>query len=462
MQLEELLQQPESKTIEFKRDMSSLIPILKTIVAFANTAGGILIIGKSVNGELVGVKDIFKSEERLANAIADHIRPQMLPDIEVATVQGKDLLVVKVAHWRAPFYLKKEGLPRGAYIRLGTTSRPASEELLRELQRSQLTSSFDQQPVSDFTKKDLNEEQMITVFARVDKQINEQKLRTLGVLTTVGRHIAPSIGGLILFGNSVRVQSCFPESRVSCARFLGVTKTHILDQYEVQGTLLDAVEEVPKFIARNTRQMAEIKAMRRKNIPEYSPIALREALVNALVHADYSISGSHIQIAIYDDRLEIQNPGMFPFGFTLEDLKSGVSRIRNKVIAKVFHELHLMEEWGSGYKRILESCEQGGYPLPKWEELGTTIRVTFYPFSHELLDKKRKSEATLTAREKKILAIFEKGERLSFRLIFQSLSPKISERMLRYDLAELKAKGFLKTTGKGRSTIWQQANSHIK
>ena len=181
----------------------------------------------------------------------------------------------------------------------------------------------------------------------------------------------PSVGGIILFGKE---QDSF---QVACARFSGTDKEVFLDRYEIKGTILDAINEVPKFIARNTRLAAEIKQIKRRDIPEYSPVAIREALINALAHCDYSITGSRIQIAVFDDRLEIQNPGMFPFGFTLDDFKSGVSRIRNRVITRVFHELNFMEEWGSGYKRILAACQKEGYPEPKWEELGSAIRVIF-------------------------------------------------------------------------------------
>src|SRR5689334_7736117 len=110
------LRQPESKVLEFKRDVSSLEPILKTIVAFANTAGGTLIIGRSNDGKVVGVLDVFKAEEALANAISDCIRPALLPEIEIATIGDKDLLIVRVSHWKGPFYLKKEGMPNGVYI----------------------------------------------------------------------------------------------------------------------------------------------------------------------------------------------------------------------------------------------------------------------------------------------------------------------------------------------------------
>src|SRR3989344_4925815 len=355
MEIETLLAQAESKTLEFKRDLSSLEPILKTIIAFANTAGGTLLIGRSEQGALFGIQDVFRAEEALVNSISDNIRPPILPEIEIATVSGKDFLVVKVSHWKGPFYLKKEGIPKGVYIRLGSTSRPAGPEILAELQRSILTISFDQQALPDLVSQDLDLDQARRVFQSIGKEINEEKLRSLGVFVSSARRWVPSIGGFILFGAKEKRRQFIPDARVSCARFHGPDKTHILDRTEIEGTILDAVNEVPVFIRRNTRLAAEIKEIQRRDIPEYPPLAVREALINALAHADYSLVGSHIQIAIYSNRLEIQNPGMFPFGFTIEDLKAGVSRVRNRVITRGFHELQWMEEWGSGYKRILET-----------------------------------------------------------------------------------------------------------
>lgn len=192
---------------------------------------------------------------------------------------------------------------------------------------------------------------------------------------------------------------------MSCARFRGEDKTEIIDRYQVEGTILDAADEVPKFIMRNTRLSAEIRGIRRQDIPEYPQVAIREVLINALAHCDYSIVGSHIQIAIFSNRLELQNPGMLPFGFTLDDLKAGVSRVRNRVIARVFSELNLMEEWGSGYKRVIEACYEGGYPEPEWQELGTSVRVIFYPHPTTILEiieqKKMPLKEYLTAKQGK-------------------------------------------------------------
>lgn len=458
MNIEKLLQQPESKTLEFKTDLSSLDPIIKTIVAFANTAGGILIIGRSSDGTISGIKDVLKAEETLANVISDSIKPALLPEIEITTIDKKELLVVQVSHWKGPFYVKKEGIPKGVYIRLGSTSRPASPELLAELQRSVLNLYYDQQALPDLSKEALNIEKALKCLHTVDKNITEAKLLSLGILVSTAKGLVPSIGGLILFGKDTIRQQLVPDARVSCARFLGTDKTNILDRHEVEGTILDAVDEVTKFISRNTRLFAEIKTIRRKDIPEYSIEALREALINAFAHADYSMTGSRIQIAIFDDRLEILNPGMLPFGFTIEDLKAGISRIRNRVIVRVFHKLELMEEWGSGYRRMIEACRNGGYPEPKWEELGTMMKVTFYPSSKTVLKREKLVIASeeLSDREEAILRLFDTNERLNFRQIFERISPPISERMLRYNLAELKKRGVITSKARGRATFWEK------
>src|SRR5262249_38314759 len=151
----------------------------------------------------------------------------------------------------------------------------------------------------------------------IGKEAQEEKLRSLGILVPFANRLVPSIGGLILFGKNEERQRFIPDARVRCARFLGNEKGNILDHYDVEGSILVAVNEVPKFIARNTRLVARVEEMRRKDIPEYPSVALRESLVNALAHADYSMGGSAIQIAIFNNRLEILNPGMLPFGYTL-------------------------------------------------------------------------------------------------------------------------------------------------
>jgi ATP-dependent DNA helicase RecG len=379
MSLAELLTAPEGKTLEFKRDLSSLKPILKSLVAFANTAGGTLVIGRADDGAVVGVTHALAEEERLANTIADGIRPAMTPDIDIVTLEGKALLLVRVPHWRGPFYVRAEGPEAGVYVRLGSTNRQAGPEMLAELQRAIAGLSFDQLPSPDLSPDDLDPDRLQRFFDLSGRKASQEHLSTLGVLTLQAGSLVPSYGGLILFGRDAVRQRVFPDAAVDCARFRGPNKAEFLDRLRIAGTVLEALDEAPKFIRRNTRLAASIQSMRRRDIPEYPEVSLREVLVNAVAHADYSLTGMRIRVAIFADRMEIESPGMLPFGMTLDDLKAGVSRTRNRVIARVLRELGLLEEWGSGYRRIVEDCRTGGYPPPEWEERGAALRVVFAP-----------------------------------------------------------------------------------
>ena len=379
LDIKEIVLQPEGKTIEFKRDLSSIKPILKTLVAFANTAGGTLIIGRDNHGAIVGIEDVFAAEEKLANAIADSIYPPLMPEIETSSLNGKPLIIVRVAHWKGPFYLKAEGPVQGVYFRLGSTNRVAGPDLIEELRRSISNTSFDQLPCPDLEVDALDMVRIQQAFSKVGREIGRKELETLNILVPYKNRLVCSNGGIILFGRDDVREKYFSNTRVRCARFQDTDKVHFIDQYDCEGTIVDAMKEVTHFIQRNTRIAAKIGHIERKDVPEYALIAIREVLTNALVHADYSISGMNPRISIFSDRLEVENPGMLPFGYTLNEFMAGVSHIRNKVIARVFRELKLMEEWGTGYKRITETCRVGGYEIPIWNEIGTTMRVTFKP-----------------------------------------------------------------------------------
>jgi hypothetical protein len=138
-----------------------------------------------------------------------------------------------------------------------------------------------------------------------------------------------------------------------------------------------AVEKALQFVQRNTRHSLEIGSLRHREVSEFPVVALREAIINAFVHADYAQRGSSLRLAIFSNRIEVENPGGLPPGLTVEDILRGVSKLRNRVIGRVFHELKLIEQWGSGIHRMINACQQAGLPDPKFEELGSGFRVTF-------------------------------------------------------------------------------------
>jgi len=375
--IEGILARDEGKTLEFKENCRPLERIVRTAVAFANTAGGTIVIGvKDKTKEVVGIADPLVDEERLANAFADGIRPLLVPDIQIHAWRKQQLIVVTVPHAVGPYYVRSEGAEAGVYVRLGSTNRPAGPELLAELRRLARNTFFDEQSCSETSSDEIDVRAASEFFAEVSRPLTPAKQRSLGLLVGQGAREVPSIGAVLLFGKNRG--SLFPSATIRCARFLGKGTAKFLDQTEIDEHLPKAVDSAVAFIERHTRQGIEIGRLRRRDLPEYPVEAVREAIINAIVHADYSIGGAGTKIAVFDDRIEITNPGLLPFGLTLEAALAGVSRLRNRVIGRVFRELGLIEQWGSGLGRMRAACANAALPPPRFEELGTNFRVTLF------------------------------------------------------------------------------------
>lgn len=375
--LEELLAKEEGKILEFKENTKSLPKIIQTIVAFANTAGGTLIIGvKDKTKEVIGLTNILEEEERIANAIADSVSPLLIPSLQLYTWRDRDLLLISVPHSFGPYYIKSKGVEEGTYIRFGSTNRLADGTTILEIQRLKEHKYFDEQPNFDCAVSEINFDLAKELFGKISKKLTDRTAKSLGLIVQHHAKELPSNGAVLLFADHYR--EFFPDAIIRLGRFLGIDKSQILDQQDLEIPISKALEPIITFIRRHTSLAAEIEEMRRKDIPQYPPAVVREAVINALLHTDYSIKGSSIQVAIFDDRIEITNPGCLPFGLSFEAALSGISQLRNRVIGRVFRELNLIEQWGSGLGRMINICEQQGIPLPRFEELGNFFRTTLY------------------------------------------------------------------------------------
>lgn len=252
-----------------------------------------------------------------------------------------------------------------------------------EIQRLKEHKYFDEQPNFDCAINEINFELAKELFAKISKKMTDRTAKSLGLIVQHHAKELPSNGAVLLFADHYR--EFFPDAIIRLGRFLGMDKSQIIDQQDLEIPISKALEPIIAFIRRHTSLAAEIGEMRRKDIPQYPPAVVREAIINALLHTDYSIKGSSIQIAIFDDRIEITNPGCLPFGLSFEAALSGISQLRNRVIGRVFRELHLIEQWGSGLGRMISICEQQGIPLPKFEELGNFFRTTLYHGANKLV-----------------------------------------------------------------------------
>ena len=377
MMIQSFLVKDEGKTLEFKENCRSLKRIVQSVVAFANTSGGTIVIGiRDMTKEVVGLAGALKDEERLANAFADAIRPLFIPDIQIHSWRKRELIIVTVPHMIGPYYIQSEGPEADVYIRLGSTNRRAGPELIAEIQRMTRNTFFDELPCPQINSEDIDFRAASEFFQGVSRRFTPAKRKSLGLTMDYGGREVPTQGAVLLFGkNRGKV---FPDAIIRCARFQGTTTTRFIDQTEIDEYLPKAVDSAIAFIERHTKQGLEIGRLKRREIPEYPQSVLREAVINAVVHADYSLGGSGIKIAVFDDRIEITNPGFLPFGLTLEAALSGVSRLRNRVIGRTFRELKLIEQWGSGIGRMLDASQEAGLQPPRFEEIGTNFRVTLF------------------------------------------------------------------------------------
>ena len=371
-----LLLEPEGKQLEFKRDLSSPLNVLKTLVAFANSAGGRLVIGVDDVRQVVGVADPLAEEERICNLIADAIAPRLLPNVELMTVGDATVLVVEVFPSGArPHYLSKQGPEQGVYLRLGSSNRQAGPDWIAETRRAAAGLVFDEQPMPTLGMQDLDLEAMARWFGP-ERTLDTARLQTLKLLRADQGRLLPTRGAVLLWGHERELH--FPDAWVQCGRFRGQDKVDIFDQQDIHAHLPDAVNAIELFLKKHAYKSARFGAMQREDVWSIPLTMLREAIVNALVHADYAQRGSPIRVAFFDDRIDIESPGFLLPGMTVQDMQSGVSRIRNPVIARVFRELHLTEQWGSGVKRIFAEAAAQGLPEPRVVEIATGVRLSVF------------------------------------------------------------------------------------
>jgi predicted HTH transcriptional regulator len=431
-----LLRRSEGKTLEFKRDLSSPPKVLQTLIAFANTAGGILLIGvEDKTGNVVGVSKPLDLEERLANLISDCISPRLVPEIEVLPWRQTQLLGVQVyPSSNRPHFLDNEGLEKGTYVRVGSTNRHADQELIEAMRRFTEAESYDEQPMPDLNSEEVDFRAASELFARV-RTLKRGDLGILRLITTHQGRKVPTVGGVLLFGRNR--ERHFPDAWVQAGRFRGTDKTRIDDQAEIRLHLPQAIEAAVEFVNKHALHGMDIGSVHRVERWSLPPAAVREAIINALAHADYAQRGAPIRISIYDDRLEVENPGLLPFGLTVDDLQRGVSKLRNRVIGRVFHELGLVEQWGSGIQRIMSSCREAGLSDPEFEELGTRFRVTIHTI--------RKAEPTADSTDQRILKLLEGGDGLATQEIASAIG--LSPRATRTRLAKLVNRGLVREIG---------------
>lgn len=445
----------ESTTIEWKPSLAQINEMIEGIAAFSNTEGGRLFVGISKNGAVTGVSIGEGTVENLTNRIAQHTEPKTHPRISVLKIGDKEIIVVEVKESHDKPVLA-DGRP---YLRVGKSTRQMAKEeyerLILEKHKADLI--YDSQVCKGAGVGDISKEKLIAFVKKAREE------RGLGIkpnasvpdilnklkLTIKDKKITNA--AVLLFGKDP--QQFFVQAELKAIRFRGYDETGEMTDFKTIGAdAITLLEKAESFIFDHIPMKAWIESgkLQRQEKWLYPPKAIREALANALAHRDYKSTGK-LQVRIFDDRMEIWNPGKLPPGLTVEKLKRTHDSIPpNPLIARAFFWIRYAEEVGTGTNKIIQWCKQWSLPEPKFEEAGGSFVVTFRvsKLSEDIL-------ASLGLNERQTKAIgYVKGKGKITNREYQNLT-NISKQMATLDLKFLVDKEVFTKIGKtGRGTMY--------
>ncbi len=386
-----MIEQGEGKSLEFKQALPAGEKLAKSIIAFANMFGGKIVIGVDDHRNIIGLPnaEIPATMDSISNIVHDSIHPVLVPNVYPQAVGDKTVVIIDVpASQMKPHYIKSIGKTNGTYIRVGATNKQADAEYIQELERQRLNIGFDEDWLLDpdilIDTNDLRD----ILSTNLHKPVADKDLQNL--------RLCRLQEGTCRFTNSAAVLlGAFEHVRIKCARFKGNDTRVFIDRKEYTGDLFSQVEHTMQFLLNHINLHGEIGPdhIRRVDHYEIPTDALREAVLNAVIHRDYSMQGSDIKVAVFDSRIEIVSPGSFPKGITVDDVISGRSEVRNRIIARIFHESGAIEQWGRGVQLILRLCDEAGLPVPSIEEAGMFVRLTLYRSVDAKVDEGMKVDA---------------------------------------------------------------------
>lgn len=388
----------ESLHVELKEILTS--ELKKEVVAFANTCDGTIYIGINDRGEIVGVENSDDVMERAGASIRNSIKPDisMYVTLNLKKIENKNIIVIKVQRGASrPYYIAEKGLkPSGVYIRQGTSSVPASEDYIRQMIKETDGDSFEK-------LRSLNQNLTFNyanmIFEKADINFSDIQKKTLGI---IGEDNLYTNLGLLLS------DQCLHTLKI--AVFEGKEKSIFKDRKEFKGSLIKQVTEGFEYIELLNKTKATFEGLIRKDERDYPVEAIREALLNAVVHREYSFGASTL-INIYEDRMEFVSLGGIVSGLSLEAIMLGVSQSRNEKLANVFYRLHLIEAYGTGIQKIILNYEK--YKIKPIIKTEVGVFQVVLPNIHyqENIDKKESQFFNLSNNQKTIFELLKQEEK---------------------------------------------------
>lgn len=437
----------EDRTTELKRVYTD--DIKYTVVAFANTDGGRIYIGLNDDGSVYGVEDTDATVLRVTNMIRDAIHPDvtMFTECAVETMEGRPVVVLRVQRGTArPYYLAGKGIrPEGVYVRQSASSVPASEAAILNMIKE---TGGDRYEDARSINQQLTFEEAERYFARRGLPFGEQQKRTLNIIGSDGTYTNL---GMLLSDQCVHT--------IKAAVFDGSKKSVFRDRRELTGSLLTQLEDAYSYLDRFNRTRAEFRGLDRIDRRDYPEEALREALLNAVTHRDYSFSSSTL-ISLFDDRIELVTIGGLVRGLSFEDIMLGVSALRNQNLANVFYRLKLIEAYGTGILKIRESYADCAVK-PRFEVTDHAFKITLpnvnYADEHkgEAAAVGPEGAGTTDRRQETLLHLAEERGYIARRDVENALN--VSQATAVLILRDMVEKGLLVREGSGKQRKYRIA-----
>ena len=458
----------ESVNVEYKVAVpKDSAKYMKTVVAYANGRGGKIIFGVDDKTlEVVGMDtdSIFQTIDAITNAISDSCEPTILPDITLQTVEDKTVIVVEIFPGKMrPYYIKSKGMVSGTYVRSSGTTRPVADYMLKELILEGQNRYYDCEVCEGLiiTPEDIERlcaemkataiRNTLTEGEKLNvKDVTQNVLISWGVLAEKDGAIVPTNAYALLTGQA-RFQPV-----IQCAVFKGKDRAYFVDRREFEGSIQDQMEAAFQYVLEKINRGMRIQGMYRQDMYELPVDSVREMIANSVAHRSYLEPGN-IQVALFDDRLEVTSPGMLLNGVSIKKMKEGYSKPRNRAIASAFAYMKIIEKWGSGIPRILLECSEYGLPEPEFIDFDGDFRVNMYrqlpekDWSHTD-DTKHDTNDTLSENDTKILNLIRENPSITQAELREKL--QVSIVTVKRLMANLQKRGLIERQGSSRKGKW--------
>jgi len=445
-EIKELIKKGESKELEFKESLSSIEEVGESVSAFSNSCYGIILIGVSDSREIKGIQTGRKTIEHLANFIKQNTDNKIYPNITIEKINNKEIIAIEIKKSdEKPVFFKGN-----AYARVGNSNHKLSASEIRKLAKESTKSYWDEQVCKEANLDDIDEKK-VEWFLKKAKEERELKIeydvstRESLMKLRLLKDEKLTNASILLFGKEP--QKFFLQAEAKCIRFKGnkPTKPYI-DFQTMSGNVFDVINGIEDFVLKNIKKAiwlvpGEIERVEKY---EYPSEAIREAIVNSVAHRDYE-ANSKIQVRIFDDYLEIWNPGTLPDGWTIEKLKQKHESIpKNPLLFKQLSWVKYVEDVGGGILDMINKCREWNLPEPEFEFTGTSLVVSF---AKSKLTEEYLNTLELNNQQKNALIyISEKGKitRSEYETIFG-----VHERQANRELKQLLEKGLIEKQGSG-------------